>query len=346
MPDFWKSAGFHLVEVDEDGWLKLTPDYLRAYLTRPEVHPVEESCDAEHRLFDTLMADPFRKVADDEVAAIADEDARENYGVVLRFRDILVEAGTIEAAYLVIVRAERIEVPPVFLDQMVHLILRNVLSDCGDPMRLRAAELLFREQNVGVEDGRIMLADEEIVDMHAQGGGLGGLGQLLTLAETPAKSVELDVLDEDNKEIYWARSDRFDTVIDFRFTQPALDAFARVIEAWVKHFLGVDTRVLPMQAIRDRHWSWHVGLDAEASAILNALYEGREVSLDDMARILALFRMEFRDANVTVESMRRKPVYLGMAMTAGNKLRVKPQNLLINLPLKADDRTAQRAPAS
>ena len=34
------------------------------------------------------------------------------------------------------------------------------------------------------------------------------------------------MLDEANAEIYWARSDRFDTVIDFGFEQPALDAFA------------------------------------------------------------------------------------------------------------------------
>lgn len=342
MPEFWKSAGFHLVRVDAQGWLTVTPDYLRAYLTRPEVHPVEESCDNEHRLFDTLMADPCRAVSEGEIASIADADARENYRLLLRLRDILVSAGTVEAAYLGLVRSGRIELPPVFLDQMVHLILRNVLGDCDDPLRLRAAELFFRDQNVSLPDGRIMLADDEIVGMRAQG---GGLGQLLALTNTPAKSVELDVLGEDNKDIYWERSDRFDTVIDFRFTQPALDAFARVVEAWVKHFLGVEARVQPMQSIRDKHWSWHVGLDSEASAILNALYEGREVGLDDLGRILALFRMEFRDAGVTIEAMRRKPVYLGMAMTPGNKLRMKPQNILVNLPLKPDDRGGGRRPS-
>jgi len=343
MPDFWKSAGFHLVRVNEQGWIEVTPDYLRAYLTRPEVHPVEESCENEHKLFDALMADPYRAVGEDEIAAIADADARDNYRLVLRFRDLLVGAGSVEAAYLGLIRSGRIALPPVFLDQMVHLILRNVLDDCTDPMRLRSAELFFRDQNVSVPDGRIMLADDEIVGMHA---GAGGLGQLLALTGTPAKSVELDVLGEDNKDIYWERSDRFDTVIDFRFTQPALDAFARVVEAWVRHFKGVAARVQPVQSIEDEHWTWHVGLDTEATQILNALYEGREVSLDDMDRILALFRMEFRDAGVTIESMRRKPIYLGMAMTQGNKLRMKPQNILVNLPLKPDDRGPGRGQAS
>ena len=114
-------------------------------------------------------------------------------------------------------------------------------------MRLRAAELFFREQSASVDDGRLMLADEEIVEMHAPAGTETGLGQLLAETGTPIKSVALDVLDEDNKSIYWARSDRFDTVIDFRFEQPAPDAFARVIESWLEHLLklGGSRRAAP-----------------------------------------------------------------------------------------------------
>ena len=42
MRDFWKSAGMHLCTVNRNGWLDVTPDFLRAYYTRPEVHPVED----------------------------------------------------------------------------------------------------------------------------------------------------------------------------------------------------------------------------------------------------------------------------------------------------------------
>ena len=112
-------------------------------------------------------------------------------------------------------------------------------------MRLRAAELFFREQSASTDDGRLMLADEEIVEMHARAGSETGLGQLLAETGTPMKSVALDVLDEDNKSIYWARSDRFDTVIDFRFEQPAPDAFARVVESWLEHLLKIEARVEP-----------------------------------------------------------------------------------------------------
>ena len=68
--EFWKSAGLHLVERDERGWLKVTPDYLRAYFTRPEIHPVEGSCSSEHALFERLMNDPFCEIRNSEVMSI------------------------------------------------------------------------------------------------------------------------------------------------------------------------------------------------------------------------------------------------------------------------------------
>jgi uncharacterized circularly permuted ATP-grasp superfamily protein len=145
--EFWKSAGMHLLERGAEGWLHVTPDFLRAYYTRPEVHPIDTSCAAEVRLHDDLMADPFRSVDAPRLAALADTEAAENYRLVLAFRDVLMGAGTIEGAYLRLVRQPKIAIPPVFMDQMVHLILRNVLDDCTDPMRLRAAELFFREQS-------------------------------------------------------------------------------------------------------------------------------------------------------------------------------------------------------
>ena len=329
---FWKSAGLHLVERGQQGWLTVTPDYLRAYLTRPEIHPVEESCAAEIALFEALMADPFRPVAEPKINAIVDEDAAGNYRVLLHFRDLLARAGTVEGAYLTLF-GEKIGVPPVFIDQMVHLILRNCLDGATDPIRLRAAEIFFRDQSVSLSDGRVMLADEEIVETYAETGGLGGLGQLLVSSDTPLRQVSLDVLDDDNANVYWDRSDRFDTVVDFRFTMPALDAFARVIEIWIAHFHGIETRVRPVQSVSDERWSWHVGLDVQSTQILNALYNGEDVSPDDLQTILALFVLEIDDQSAVISRLAGKPIYLGLAMDPSGHLKMKPQNLLTNLPL-------------
>ncbi len=330
---FWKSAGFHLVERDENGWLKVTTDYLRAYFTRPEIHPIEESCQYEYALFEKLMDDPFAKVSTSEITSIKDSDAADNYRFMLGFRDLLASHGTIEGAYASLFQSGSITIPPVFIDQMVHLILRNILADEDDPMQLRASELFFREQAVTTGEDELMLADQEIVEMRSQSG-FGGLGQLLAESGTPAREISLDVMTDDNKAKYWQRSDQFDMAIDFRFTQPAQDALGRVIEKWIMHFLGAKTRIQAMKSIRDEKWSWHVGLDLEATRILNALYNNESVSEAELFRILALYRIEFLYESDVIDTMQGKNVYLGMAMSEGRKLIMKPQNLLTNLPLK------------
>jgi hypothetical protein len=328
--EFWRSSGYHLLRADGAGRLTVTDDFLRAYWLRPEVAPVAESCAEERALHEELMAAPRMLVPAARLQRLADSDARDNYAAVLRFRDRLVARPTLHAAYFELVRTGVSDMPPLFLDQLVHVFLRHLLAGCDDPIRLRAAELLFREQKVTILGGAIMLADEETVEMRASG---AGGGRLLLEDGAPAKRVELDVLDEQNAAIYWARSDRFDTVLDLSFARPGLDALCRVLETWVGHFTGAAVVIQPVQRIQDPRWAWHVGLDSEASALLNDLYRGEE--LDDVrrARLLALFRLEFREPADMLERVRGRPVYLGLAMTPGQRLKLKPHNLLINLPL-------------
>lgn len=329
--DFWKSAGMSLLNVGADGRLHVTADYVRAYLARPELQPIESSCAAEVQLFEDLLADPFRPVEEARIAALDDKDAADNYRVVVAFRDVLMAHGTVEAAYLDIVRRPHTMLPPLFLDQMAHLIARNMLAQTEDPMRLRAAELLFRTQNVSTDEGRVLLADEETVEMQARP--QTGAGALLAAAGLPRRSIALDVLDDDNKQLYWQRSDRFDTVIDLRFGLPALDALARVLESWLSHLAGIQAHIEPLQRIDDPDWRWHIGLDAEATGILNTLYAGRSLQTDEAGRILALFRMRLAAQTPVIERVAGMPIYLGLAMSAKQRLRLKPHNLLVNLPL-------------
>ncbi|MBC6416355.1 MAG: hypothetical protein GDA47_00790 [Rhodospirillales bacterium] len=334
MPEFWKSAGFHLTEQTQAGWLAVSPDLIRAYLARPEIHPIEESCPAEHRLFESLMENPKRPVEAAELKAIADRDTADNYRVVLAWRDLLLSAGSLEAAYLELFTAGRpIAIPPVFIDQLVHLLLRGLLDGSDDPWRARAAELFFREQTVSTDGGQMLLADREIVEMRSKTGGYGGLGALVKEAGTPLHEVSLDVMTEATAGNYWERSDRFDMALDFRFTEAGQDAFARVLELWLRHLLGLWVRIQPLQSIRDERWRWHVGLDAESTRLLNALYQGEAPPDEELQRLLALFRLEFRERNAVPAELRGRPVYLGLAMGTDRSLRMKPQNLLTNLPM-------------
>src|SRR6478752_8106329 len=104
MKDFWLSCGHHLLDRDEGGGLLVTDEFLKAYLARPEITPPAEACAAERALHAKLLADPRQDVARTEIAAIADADARENWEVMIAFRDHLARHRTLEAAYLDVVR--------------------------------------------------------------------------------------------------------------------------------------------------------------------------------------------------------------------------------------------------
>ena len=71
----------------------------------------------------------------------------------------------------------------MFIDQLAHVILRNMLDGCDDPLRLRAAELFFREQKATIQDGHVLLADLETVEMHAAGNRYGSIGRLIVEAQ-------------------------------------------------------------------------------------------------------------------------------------------------------------------
>jgi hypothetical protein len=336
MPDFWRSSGFHLLARNASGQLAVTDDFLRAYLLRPEIRPVEESCARERALHGALIESPRRAVAAGEIDALVDGDARDNYRVLLRFRDRLIAAGTLEACYADLFRdAAPIDVPPLFVDQLVHAILRHLLEGCEDALRVRAAELFFREQKATLRDGQVLLADAETVAMHASGERYGGLGRLIVEAQGTLGRVDLDVLGPDNADLYWSRESRFDTVIPIQHGSAALDALCRVIEAWIGHFHGVRVEVGAVRAIDEAHWRWHVGLDAESTAILNALWNGVEVEPGRMRRILALFRLTFGEPEVMRQDLRGAPVVLALSMSEDEVVHMKPQNLLRNLPLAA-----------
>lgn len=339
MTDFWRDSGYHLLETTADGRLAVTDAFLRAYLNRPEVAPVEDSCPAERKLHQALLDNPREAVSEARLAELADPDARENYQVVLAFRDRLVRAGTVESAYLDVFLdagpgpGGGVPVPPLFVDQLAHVVVRHLLEGCTDPLRVRAGELFFREQAVTVNEGFIMSADNETVEMHASSGGFGDLGRLVAQAQTPLRTVDLDVLDEDNAAIYWDRADRYDTVLNLNFAGAGLDAFCRLLEQWVRHFLDVRVSIQPVQQITDERWVWHVGLDREASRLLDDLWNGEEVGEARLARLLSLFRLEFQDTSVMVPEIAGRPVYLALMMSEDKRLKLKPQNLLVNLPL-------------
>jgi hypothetical protein len=292
---------------------------------------VEESGDGELWVHSQLMQAPRRPVSESEFLKIEDEDARHNYRVLMRFRDRLLEAGTVEGAYMNLFKGA-IDVPPMFVDQLSHVILRNLLDAAEDPLRLRAAEVFFREQKATIKDGHVLLADLETVEMHAAGSRYGSIGRLIVEAQGELGSVDLDVLDRANAGLYWSRESKHDTVISLTYGRPALEAFARVLELWVTHFFSIEISVKPVRRIDEPRWAWHIGLDAESSAILNELWAGNEVEPGRMRNVLALFALTFDDPAAMRRDIAGRTIYLALSAQEG-VVKMKPQNLLTNLPL-------------
>ena len=117
------------------------------------------------------------------------------------------------------------ETPPLFVNQLVHVILRNALDGVSDACVLRAAELFFRTQRVTLHDGSLIAADEETV-----AGGTAPVSPLVSMLGIPAEA-EIDVLNDGNAESYWERSDRFDMALDLTGGAPASPRWPRPCDA-------------------------------------------------------------------------------------------------------------------
>lgn len=347
--DFWPASGYTLLTSTPRGWLQPTAAWLRRFLALPELMLVDESCKAERALHAALLDGPERDVPARELRALQDEDARANYAAFLAFRDGLLAAGTLEAWYLGQMRGGAVNVAPTFIHEVVRAVVRGLLGKGEDAFEARAAELLFRAQRITSAQGRLLSADLVAIDRLNETAGLGELGRLLVQAQAPLAAVEVAVLTADNAREYWLRAGRHELLLDLThevssdighgmvFTlqraHSGLAALARVLEKWVLHFLGTGVKIVPLQRIADEAWRWHIGLDVHSMALLNDLYEDRPVDAQRQARLISLFRLDFDDTGDMRADVAGSPVYLGLASADDGTLRLKPQNLLLNLPL-------------
>jgi Family of unknown function (DUF6352) len=329
MTDFWHSCGHHFLDRDDSGGYAVTDDFLKVYLARPELVPPPNACSAERNLHAALITDPHRSVATSEIMSIADADARENWEILIAFRDHLLHHKTLEAAYVNLMRHGVGRTPPLFINQLAHVILRNALDDVTDPYILRAAELFFRTQRVTLHDGSLIAADEETI----AGGDQAPASPLVSMLGLPPNAA-IEIVNDDNASSYWQRSDRFDMALDLSGGSAGLAALAKAMERWVGHLLGLVVMIQPLTEIREAPLSWYVGLDADATQIGNALWHGEELDENAMTRVVGLFRLSFRDPQLMLDKVRGEPIYLVLAMTKEHLIRMKPQNLVTGLPVK------------
>ena len=334
MTNFWPHSAYKTLTVGSDKQLLVTDDFLRTYLLRPELNLVPESCAAERALHQRLSENPRAAISDEEIAGMADPDIQVNYQVWLRYRAKLLAASSLENFYMSLFKGDGVDVPPLFITQLAQIFIRHILGEDCHPLDARMGELFFRVQKITVlEDSVVMAADDEIVTRNAQAGETGNILDLLKSKSMSMRSIDLDVLHEENADLYWEKNEDHDFAVQLNFSQPPINHFCRVLEKWIQHFLGAQVRITPMQQITDPKWSWHVGLDAAATDILNKLYNKEPVDSDELEKVICLFRLDFIDEAAVTQAQAGKPVYMGIAMNDEKQLKLKPQNLLFNLPL-------------
>lgn len=322
MREFWVASGHQLTRLDADGHMVVTDELILAWLARPEVLPPPEACFAERALHARLSRAPRDPVSPGQIAALADPDARENWGFLITLRDTLMAAGTVEAGYLRLVRGAA-RLPVVFYDQLVQLILRNALDGCEDVFVLRAAEMFFRAQRAHFDKGAILLADDELV---RELEGESHVNPLMAMLQGGVSA--MDVMGEGNAWTYWSRSDAHAMVLPFGADPRARAALGQVMAVFLRHLLGLDVTVTPTTRAEGVDLRWYVGLDQTGSRIGDALWRG-EAAGDTL---VGLYAMELEPAALRPD-VAGHPVWLLLGIGEDNVIRMKPQNLVMGLPL-------------
>ena len=76
-----------------------------------------------------------------------------------------------------------------------------------------------------------------------------------------------------------------------------------------------------------------MAVDGLEMAAAHAAKARTQVEAERMQRLVSLFTLTFANPVEMRADVAGKPVYLGLATSAEGVVRIKPQNLLLNLPL-------------
>jgi hypothetical protein len=330
--DFWVSSGHHLVDRNKAGGIAISDAFLQAYLARPELVPPDEACPVERGLHASLLKEPRRPVGADEIALMADADARENLGYFLSFRDHLLQHATLEGAYRVLAEKGKPKLPVLFIQHLAHVIARNAFDDEADGVVLRAAECFFRPQRVTFHEGRVLLADDEMIEGHEHD---RKHSPLLNMLGGPAVA-ELEILTHENAVGYRARSDAHDLVLDLTDRHGGRAALGRAMSRWITHLTGIDIAFTPVDQLPPEQFGWFLSLDQDGTQLANKVWQGETLEPEEANRVLALFTFSIPDHPRIKPEKRSALGFAVLGSSPDRIVRIKPQNLVGGLPLNAE----------
>ena len=151
-----------------------------------------------------------------------------------------------------------------------------------------------------LHEGSLIAADEETIS----GSSAAPLSPLVSMLGFPA-GAEIDVLVDGNADKYWERSEHFDMAIDLTAGRRGLAALGEAMSYWVRHMLSVEVEIEPLCELREVDFTWYVGLDAEATRIGNALWNGEALDEKSRSAVVGLYRLTFAGTAMPPGACRR-----------------------------------------
>ena len=118
--DFWASSGFTALDRGPQG-LVPTDAWLARFAESPELVPPADAGARERELHRRFRAAPRIPIGRDELAALEDPDARDNWAAFLRFRERVLAHPTLEICYASLF-AGGVDIAPVSIPEARSLI--------------------------------------------------------------------------------------------------------------------------------------------------------------------------------------------------------------------------------
>ena len=334
MKNIWNTSGHSLLlnKNSKDKSLELSSQFLKSYLTRPELALSNESCEGEVKLHNDFKKKPLDSIKSIKNYNIKDKDTVYNWEAFKIFCDHL-KRNSYKVIPSYINAFKYNNIAPLFIDHLTHIVSKEILWSINDCLIMRSAELFFRSQKILNKEDILYSVDEDVYNIKSKYYETKPLDKLFLENDKDIVDAGFIIIKEGDMENYIPYSDTFDTALDVTFSHSGLDALCRAMEMWINYFHNTICKIYPVQKINDPKWSWHTGLDKISSGILNDLYNSKNVSDIRIQNFISLFRLELSNNFPVSKHMKGKPIYLGLATDENKIFKLKPQNLIFNLPL-------------
>jgi len=241
--------------------------------------------------------------------------------VVLAFRERLLDADTLERVLQLF--KGTVDTPPLFIEQIAHVILRNILDGCDDPLKLARRSCLSRAARRPIQGAMRCSPIARRCRGTPRAAATARFGRLIVEAQGTLGKVDLERAGQANAQLYWEANRAMNTVISLAYGRAGSTPWQPCDRAVGAAFLASPCASSDSR-IDDRTGPWP-SASTPIDAILNDLWSGAEVEHGRMQRILALVALEFEDARAYA------PILPAARCTRAlgerrRRLRMKPQN--------------------